>query len=130
MEELLAGFRTELSGLLNLALAALRQNKVETPESVKRASQHYRDSNSILKAFVEECVVRQSGARTHAAIMYSFYRNWCERNGHQAMASRRFGALISKRFGFEKLPDKRHWEGVAMLCPRGEDTTTYKPDVF
>lgn len=84
----------ELSGLLNLALAALKSIRVsgrfsynKTVNDVKRMYQI--NSNSVA-AFVDECV-EFGDEDTPKRLMYEGYKKWCNNKGIEPVADNVFG---------------------------------------
>ena len=98
-EEIIAAERpTVVRWLVQGAVRALAQRGYTTPASSVEAVQAWRRSANPVAIFVEECT-RDAGANeegTTATLVYGQFCGWCERNGHRAMSSTKFGARMKE----------------------------------
>ncbi len=91
---------------------------LEMPESVKHATDDYKNEMDLLQSFIESRLVITNSMydQLPATDVYNAYRNWAKDNGEYEMTSRRFGSEITK-----KLPDKKRtgsgivYTGVKLL---------------
>ena len=77
---------SELPGILNRALAGLRQviargHKFKYPESVKRATEEFIRHANPLPAFIADCCEREPKARCLMRDFYAAYCRWCDGQG-------------------------------------------------
>lgn len=92
--------------ILNWALVGLKRlqerGRFDVPESIEAATELYRVSNDITKAFVDDCCTVETTLREQAAALYSRYSDWCKETGHKPLSSTRFSDEMS-RLGFVKV---------------------------
>lgn len=87
--------RGELPGILAWALDGLdrltRNSRFTVPGSSEDAANLMMDMASPVSAFIRDQCVRKPGANVLADDLYSFWKTWCEDNGHHAGAKSTFG---------------------------------------
>lgn len=92
--------------ILNWALVGLmrlqERGRFDIPASIEQATELYRVSNDITKAFVDDCCNVETSLREQAATLYSRYSDWCKETGHKPLSSTRFSDEMS-RLGFLKV---------------------------
>jgi P4 family phage/plasmid primase-like protien len=97
----------ELSGLLNLALIALRQLRKDggfKDISVEKIRKEYEYNANTIKAFLEEkCVVDLASPEysTPTVYLYNEYENFCQVKGARPLDMNVFGSKL-KEYGIEK----------------------------
>jgi P4 family phage/plasmid primase-like protien len=97
----------ELSGLLNLALIALRQLRKDggfKDISVEKIRKEYEYNANTIKAFLEErCVVDLASPEysTPTVYLYNEYENFCQAKSARPVEMNVFGAKL-KEYGIEK----------------------------
>lgn len=70
-----------LSSALNWALDGLRHYREEglnPPESVRLASEHYREESDKIRKFLNECLERDPGSNMKAGDAYEEFKRWCQ----------------------------------------------------
>lgn len=102
----------ELSGLLNLALIALRQLKKDggfRDISVERVRKEYEYNSNTVKAFLEdECVIELASDYSIPTIyLYNEYENYCQKRGVRALEKNTFGSKL-KEYGIERDRKRNH----------------------
>jgi putative DNA primase/helicase len=102
----------ELSGLLNLALIALRQLKKDggfRDISVERVRKEYEYSSNTVKAFLDdECVIELASDYSIPTIyLYNEYENYCQKRGVRALEKNTFGSKL-KEYGIERDRKRNH----------------------
>jgi P4 family phage/plasmid primase-like protien len=102
----------ELSGLLNLALIALRRLKKDggfRDISVERVRKEYEYSSNTVKAFLDdECVIElASDYNTPTVYLYNEYENYCQKRGVRALEKNTFGSKL-KEYGIERDRKRNH----------------------
>ncbi len=112
--------RSELSGILNWAIAGLRAWRKEglgEPRHVIRATKAYREEQDVFGSFLDECCDVGEGEWDTAATLYSTYVGWCERNRYRPMTQVSFGRKLRER-GFRPRKQThgnvRTWQGVGV----------------
>lgn len=71
---------------------------LDVPETVKKATEEYREEMDILAQFCETCIETDYGARTKASEIYDAYCHWTDENNEYKMSNTRFGKEFAKRF--------------------------------
>ena len=103
MEGLLAGFRDEMSGILNFCLAGLndfQRGGLRPPASVTAAVSAYRNDSDILGRFLEDCTITDRKGEVVFAEFYAFYAKWCASAGEHPVSGKRLaGALDERGYG-------------------------------
>ena len=116
--------RPELPGVLaKMVRACLAWQKagrrIAIPEEVAAATADYRSDMDIIGDFIRDECVEREGLLIAAQKIYTAYKSWCDRNGHQPLSQRRFGAQLRARPGLTK--SKRgiiRWEGIGLRSDR------------
>jgi len=104
--ELLARFQAERSGILNWliegALLYLKHGLMHfVPAKVRSFTEEYRRERDNVEVFCNVMIVRETGKRVQAGVLFKSYTDWCEANGLRAATQRSFGDRLST-LGFEK----------------------------
>ena len=71
------------------------------PESVKAATDVYRQSQDVLRTFLADRCVEHDNARTTAKSLYGAYVIWCRESGERETSQRQFGMAMTER-GFDR----------------------------
>lgn len=105
---ILEGFKQEMSGILNWALAGWMsrqaRGRICFPDSMRVATDDYRRSMDMIGLFLEECTVRHPQAKVAAKELYLAYKAWCDANGEQrARDNALFSEHLIQQLGFERL---------------------------
>ncbi len=112
----------ELSGLLNLALAGLKQlfqkgNFSQNQSSQEALAQYRRESDSVL-AFVEDKCVVEDYAVCGKARLYDEYGDWCDDEGYTSLGRnkfyRRVQELQPKVHEIKERSGPRLWSGIGL----------------
>jgi len=111
----------ELSGLLNLALAALKSlrvsGKFSYDKSVDDVMRMYKINSNSVAAFVDECV-EFGDEDTPKRALYNAYKEWCQTNNIKPVAENIFGKGL-KELEFTDYRDTTgnrgyYWAGVSI----------------
>ncbi len=101
MQEVLAEFRAEASGILNWLIEGLDiyfQRGLVAPESVVSATAEYREEMDPVQSFLDACVtLNEPGERVRASDMYTIYLAWCKANSIRAFSQTNFGKMLTKK---------------------------------
>ncbi len=76
--------KQELSGILNWCIEGLRlyrQEGLEAPQAVQKATETYRSDSDKIGNFINECLIK-TGRNSKAKDIYDVYAKWCEENGY------------------------------------------------
>ena len=110
----------EAPGIFNWAMVGLhrllKRGKFLIPESIRFASENFKQNNDITKQFVDECCSAGPDNRIQAQFLYDKYKYWCENNGHKPKSSTSM-ANEWRRIGFTRYEanGKRYWKGFKFI---------------
>lgn len=82
-----------LSGIFNWCIEGLNKYKtdgLEPPDSVKDATQEYRENSDKIKLFMSECLIPDEKKAVEIKNVYEAYQRWCHQNGYCAESKRSF----------------------------------------
>ena len=126
--------RAELPGILAWMVEGClewQEHGLGEPESVKAATEQYRQEMDTLAAFLEDrCVVRPDVVAP-ATPLYKQYQMWCDDAGEKPETQKMFGMRLSERgFVNAKLTrgphkDRKGWLGIGI---RADDPGPNDPD--
>ncbi|MCM3489100.1 phage/plasmid primase, P4 family [Alkalihalophilus marmarensis] len=109
----------EMSGILRWAVeGCLKWQKegLEQPESIKKATDSYREDMDILGPFLmEKCLINPL-AKCEAKALYEEYKDWCFDNGEIELKNRAFYRALESR-GFKKTNGAKNrviFEGIGL----------------
>lgn len=100
MEDVLAEFQEEASGILNWMVegfALLEQEGLHMPEAIQQATDTYRSEQDNLEAFLQERLVE--GGKVKLSELYETYDKWCHAMGERPSVegSRRMSKVLEKK---------------------------------
>lgn len=126
MDEVLAEFAAERSGILNWLLEGLNiymREGLIAPKEVTMATAAYREEMDSVQSFVDDCVKSEDGSFVTARAAYELYVAWCNANVIRPWRESNFAkAMLAK--GFEKQKTRvRRYLNVKLL-PLPEDANT------
>ncbi len=115
--------REELPGILAWMVEGClewQEHGLGDPESVKAATDQYRNEMDTLAAFIEDrCIVRRD-AVAQATPLYKEYRMWCDDAGERPETQKTFGMRLTER-GFESARSssgvnkgRKIWHGIGL----------------
>jgi len=102
--ELLNKLRAEASGILNWALAGLREwmkGGLKTPDEINRATAEYRQAEDVIGRFIDDALIISPMNSLTGQQMYQSYTTWCKANGEFAKRQNEFSEAMKNR-GFNK----------------------------
>lgn len=102
--DLPARLRAEAAGILNWLLdgaAEYCRRGLDPPESVRVATEHYRQDSDPLGRFLADRTERIGGERVQASVLFSAFLAWCKANGEREWTATGFGRAMNDR-GFDK----------------------------
>jgi len=116
-------FREELPGIMNWMLEGLKEyqerGRLDPPESVRAATQAYREQEDTFGQWLTECCIEDSQHETPVKELYECYCSWSVDMGLKPMSQKSFGTKLGER-GFSK--DRRKegrfsYQGIALTRP-------------
>lgn len=108
----------EADGILNWlaeGFASFMEIGLERPDSVRAATNEYRQENDGIGTWLEECCAEDSAAKTTAAELYSSYLGWCGNNKEYYQNKIAFGRELSDRgYASEKVGGRQVRLGIRL----------------
>ena len=83
-------------------------NGLGMPDAVKAATAEYRDSEDILRQFIQETCIIHDTLRCRSGQLYGAYVTWCQATGEKHMSMRAFGETMTDR-RYEKKTSNGVW---------------------
>jgi putative DNA primase/helicase len=121
---LLGKLTAELPGILRWALdgcLAWQRDGLGAPVAVRSATLRYREEMDTIGAFLDETCRLDASGRVRAAVLYSRYKEWCERAGERALSQRKLGERLAERGLHRITSNGTIWLGLELL-PDGTQT--------
>jgi len=110
--------KAEASGILAwLVRGCLRyqQEGLNPPMEVTAASEEYRRGEDVLADFIDECCIREEGAKEKANILYKRYVAWYHDNiGVKEQTGTWFGKLLKQKFNKTKVNGCVTYHGICL----------------
>jgi putative DNA primase/helicase len=102
---------------------AWQKKGLNPPKSVREASEDYLSAEDVLGQWLEErCVVSRAIEGTGSSVLYSDWRQWCERGGLPAGSSKAFSQNLSERgFAREHSRNGKIFKGIGLRAEPGHD---------
>ncbi|HET8913437.1 MAG TPA: phage/plasmid primase, P4 family [Ktedonobacteraceae bacterium] len=94
---------------------AWQEQGLNIPDSIKLATNKYRDEEDRLQLFIEDCCVIQPEATVQAGVLYSAYKAWCLGYQMRALNGKLFGEEIGKKFLKERKKQGWIYYGIGLL---------------
>lgn len=119
-EELLEEFKAEGPAILKWLIDGCHEwlnGGLRPPPEVLAANLEYRDSQDILRSFLEDKCNLGKGFSVKASSLYQNYETWSKDNGEEAISRTAFGKRLRER-GFRDFRDSqgtRAWKGLGLL---------------
>ena len=114
--DLLEKLRAELPGILIWGVQGYldwRENGLQTPSAVRRATKSYRKEQDILGTYLKDCIQKKRSSHIMAAALYSDYSDWCDSNGETSVSSKQFSAAMEEReYDKKKVEKGMAYQGI------------------
>jgi putative DNA primase/helicase len=121
-EKLRAEWPAILRRLIDGCLAWQREG-LNPPKSVREASEEYLNAEDVLGQWLEErCVVARAIEFTKVSVLYTDWRQWCERGGLPVGSTKAFSQRLGER-GFQSDHKRggRGFVGIGLRVEPGHD---------
>ncbi len=115
--ELLPKLKAEAPGILAwMVRGCLEWQKwgLNPPETVKAATQAYRDAEDTIKNFLNECCTEGATNIVRAGALFDAYRKWCEQNSEQPVTATKFGKYMGKKYDSSKDNSGKFYMGLGF----------------
>lgn len=89
-----------ISGIFNWFTEGLKLMKAEglkQPESVKAATDQYREDSDTIGVFIRECLIKAKSSNTTLKSIYAEYEKYCEENGFNPLNNRNLSAELRRK---------------------------------
>lgn len=107
IRDLTERFRDEKPGILNMALQGLQRliknNKFSMSEDRAKFMDEYKSDINPVRAYIKECVAKESGTMIAKKFVYEHYKAWCEEKGNNVYAERTFWSKFKEQEDFEEV---------------------------
>lgn len=89
--------------------------KLTIPDAVEEATEAYRGRENWLERFIDECCVREPGARAGARDLYNRFKDWAQDTGEYMHRETDFADAM-ERAGYQKITPKNRktWIGLRL----------------
>ncbi|MBV9569775.1 MAG: bifunctional DNA primase/polymerase [Alphaproteobacteria bacterium] len=114
---------TELPGVLNWALQGCLEWQrcgLQVPTEIRARATAYREETDILGAWLTECCVLDSSARTKIEDAYLSYRWFCGREGMTAPSKPMFSRQVLQRPGLRRDPSRKSGRRIIGLVVQSD----------
>jgi putative DNA primase/helicase len=102
--DMLAKLKAEGSAILARIIRGAQEwheNGLQTPETIRQASEDYASAMDTLGAWIEECCETDPAADAKASLLYRSFHDWKTARGEVAVSETRWGEQMQSR-GFER----------------------------
>jgi len=97
-----------------------QKHGLKPPLSVTEATERYRRDEDLLADFIDECCIREPGAKEKAAILYVAFVEWYHSNiGSKEPTGTWFGKKLSEKYDKSKYAGCNMYHGIALNMPLG-----------
>jgi putative DNA primase/helicase len=114
----------EASGILAWLIRgclAYQRDGILPPKEVTEATEKYRRGEDLLADFIEECCIREPGAKSKSSVLYNRFVDWYHENvGKEEPTGTWFGKQLSQKFEKDKSNGCVVYFGVALSGKQGE----------
>jgi putative DNA primase/helicase len=113
--------RKEESGILAWLVRGClfyQQKGLTPPLEITKATEEYRKGEDVLADFIEECCIREDGAKGKASDLYQRYVKWYHDNvGEKERTGTWFGKQLRQKFPKSKSNGVVIYQGIALKDP-------------
>lgn len=105
LQEILAEFEAERSGILNWLLEGLAiytQEGLQTPSEIRASTEYLRDNMDPLGNFIRDCIKPAPGLHEQARTVHQAFVSWCLANSERPWKETAFGRAFPLK-GFRKI---------------------------
>lgn len=129
LEERIA--KNELGAILAWAVRGCikwQKEGLGMPETIKVATNEYRDEMDIVESFIKECVRKKKGAREKAGDVFMAYKEWAKRGNEWVMTQSKFGVEMAKKFEKKNMSGYVYYLGMQLRNEKSEYVFTREED--
>jgi len=104
--------RDEKPGILNMAIAGMarliKNNGFSMSDSREKFMDEYKSNVNPVRAYMKECLVKDSGFMVAKKFVYAHYQSWCDEKGHKAYASPTFWGKFGEQVEYEEIRQRKY----------------------
>ncbi len=119
--------RAEASGILAWLVRGClfyQQQGLNPPLEITAATEEYRRGEDVLADFIDECCIREDGAKEKANVLYKRYVTWYHDNiGEKERTGTWFGKQLKLKFKKTKISGCVTYHGICLKDVQGEIDT-------
>ena len=116
--------KKEASGILAWLVRGClmwQRDGLKPPAAITEATEKYRQDEDMLADWIDECCIREPGAKDKAAKLYTSFVAWYHANiGKKEPTGTWFGKQLSKKFDKHKSEGCVMYHGIALGTTQGE----------
>jgi putative DNA primase/helicase len=121
----------EKEGIINWTIEGFKKWEKEglgIPETVRIATQEYRDDMDVIAEFIEEKCIEDRNIETTTKELYDAYSKWCEENNEKPISNKSFGRRLEER-GYQSIrigtKGAKGWRGIGLKTTTNEHKYTF-----
>lgn len=119
-KKILDTLKKEASGILAWLVRGCllwQEHGLKPPDSIKAATDAYRENEDIIGDFIKECCFEadDTALRVKPKEFYAAYKTWCDEVGHHSMAKKRFLDNIKLRFKTVKIQGFNYFVKIMLV---------------
>ena len=84
------------------------------PQSILKASEHYRNEMDVIEYFVSEECERGEDYEVKAKDVFDIYKTWADETGEYKMGQRKFGMKMKEKYEAKRKSDGIYYQGLKM----------------
>ncbi len=104
--------RDEKPGILNMAIEGMvrliKNNGFSLSEGRDKFMEQYKSDINPVRAYMKECLVKDSGLMIAKKFVYAHYQAWCDEKGHKAYASPTFWSKFKEQENYEEIRQRKY----------------------
>jgi putative DNA primase/helicase len=101
-----------------------QRDGLKPPHEITDATEQYRRNEDLLADFIDECCLREPGAKAKSSVLYARFIDWYHDNvGQKEPTGTWFGKQLSQKYDKDKSNGCVIYHGIALNSPQGEMET-------
>lgn len=108
----------EAPAILDWALEGVllwQKEGLEIPETIKQASQNYRQEMDVLESFIADVCTVIPGGKAPAGDLFVKYKDWARENEEYLMSKQKFGQKMKEKFEYLRDSKGRYYSGLKII---------------
>lgn len=88
---------------------------LEMPDTIKQASQTYRQEMDVLESFIADVCNVAPGLKAPAGDLFAKYKEWANENEEYLMSKQKFGQKMKEKFEYKRDSKGRFYDGLKII---------------